>query len=134
MDAEKQDISLQATSWDQTEGRFAYGRARANTWANKLSVEVNGIQRVTESERSKDPTPVWSACTFWFSANFSVATLSVGMVGPLFGLNFWNSFAIIMIVNPLTILLPAWTATFGLTGLRMLTFWYVNRSNCRCPG
>ena len=55
----------------------------------------------------------------------AVATLSAGMVGPLIGLNFWNSFAIIVPVNLLTCMIPAWTATFGLTGLRMTTFSWV---------
>ena len=38
------------------------------------------------------------------------------------GLAFWDCFAIIMVVNLFACLLPAWTATFGLTGLRMTTF------------
>jgi purine-cytosine permease-like protein len=38
------------------------------------------------------------------------------------GLSFWDCFAIIMVVNLASCLLPAWTATFGLTGLRMTSF------------
>lgn len=38
------------------------------------------------------------------------------------GLSFWDSFIIILVVNLVTDLLPAWTAAFGLTGLRMTTF------------
>ena len=56
------------------------------------------------------------------SANMAVATLSTGMVGPSMGLAFWDSFAIIIIINLLSCLVPAFTATFGLTGLRMTTF------------
>lgn len=56
------------------------------------------------------------------SANMAVATLSTGMVGPSMGLAFWDSFAIIFIINLLSCLVPAFTATFGLTGLRMTTF------------
>ncbi len=56
------------------------------------------------------------------SANMAVATLSTGMVGGTLGLAFWDSFAIIVVVNLLSCLLPAWTASFGLTGLRMTTF------------
>jgi purine-cytosine permease-like protein len=37
------------------------------------------------------------------------------------GLSFWDCF-IILVVNLASCLLPAWTATFGLTGLRMTTF------------
>jgi purine-cytosine permease-like protein len=52
----------------------------------------------------------------------AVATLSTGMVGGAMGLAFWDCFAIIMVVNVLSCMLPAWTASFGLTGLRMTTF------------
>lgn len=52
----------------------------------------------------------------------AVATLSTGMVGGSMGLSFWDSFAIIVVMNLITCMLPAWTASFGLTGLRMTTF------------
>ncbi|KAH6723538.1 hypothetical protein BKA61DRAFT_626584 [Leptodontidium sp. MPI-SDFR-AT-0119] len=52
----------------------------------------------------------------------AVATLSTGMVGGALGLAFWDSFAIIVVVNLISCLLPAWTESFGLTGLRMTTF------------
>ncbi|KAI7264461.1 cytosine-purine permease [Hortaea werneckii] len=88
----------------------------------KLSIETGGIQRVTDEECDHNTTRVWNACTFWLSANMAVATLSTGMVGPSMGLAFWDSFAIIVIINLLSCLVPAFTATFGLTGLRMTTF------------
>jgi purine-cytosine permease-like protein len=56
------------------------------------------------------------------SANVAVATLSTGVVGGSTGLSFWDYFAIILVVNIASCLLPAWTASFGLTGLRMSTF------------
>ncbi|KAI7365410.1 cytosine-purine permease [Hortaea werneckii] len=90
--------------------------------AEKLSIETGGIQRVTDEECEHNATRVWNACTFWLSANMAVATLSTGMVGPSMGLAFWDSFAIIIIINLLSCLVPAFTATFGLTGLRMTTF------------
>jgi purine-cytosine permease-like protein len=55
----------------------------------------------------------------------AVATLSTGMIGGAFGLSFWDCFAIIVVVNVVSCLLPAWTSSFGLTGLRMTTFSYV---------
>ncbi|KAF1996808.1 hypothetical protein P154DRAFT_607432 [Amniculicola lignicola CBS 123094] len=87
----------------------------------KLSFGTGGIQRVTDEDRAKNPSEVWNACTFWLSANMALATLNTGMVGGEMGLAFWDSFAIIMVVNVLACLLPAWTAKFGLTGLRMTT-------------
>lgn len=38
---------------------------RGKTWARMLSIEVGGIQRVTEEERKQNTTHVWNACTFW---------------------------------------------------------------------
>lgn len=35
------------------------------SWARMLSIEVGGIQRVTEEERKQNTTHVWNACTFW---------------------------------------------------------------------
>lgn len=55
----------------------------------------------------------------------AVATLNVGSLGGSLGLGFWDCFIVILIVNLASDLLPAWTATFGLTGLRMTTFSYV---------
>ncbi|KAF2791828.1 hypothetical protein K505DRAFT_248050 [Melanomma pulvis-pyrius CBS 109.77] len=101
-------------------------------WIKKLSVETGGIQRVTDEDRAKETSKVWNACTFWqvfilltstsLSANMAVATLNTGMVGGAMGLSFWDCFAIIIVINVAACLLPAWTATFGLTGLRMTTF------------
>ncbi|KAH8780808.1 hypothetical protein BGZ57DRAFT_926653 [Hyaloscypha finlandica] len=52
----------------------------------------------------------------------AVATLSTGMVGGSMGFSLWDCFAIIPVVNIASCLLPPWTASFGLTGLRMTTF------------
>lgn len=52
----------------------------------------------------------------------AVATLSTGMVGGSMGLSFWDAFAVIVVVNVFSCMLPAWSACFGLTGLRMTTF------------
>lgn len=59
----------------------------------------------------------------------AVATLNIGSLGGALGLPFWDSFAVILVINVVSNLLPAWTAAFGLTGLRMTTFSYV--STCR---
>ncbi|KAF2806963.1 purine-cytosine permease FCY2 [Mytilinidion resinicola] len=91
-------------------------------WLKKLSVETGGIERVTDEDRQTNTSKVWNACTFWLSANMAVATLSTGMVGGSMGLAFWDCFAIIVVVNLLSCLLPAWTASLGLSGLRMTTF------------
>jgi len=38
---------------------------RLAAWAKNLSVETNGIERVTEEPREQNTTKVWNACTFW---------------------------------------------------------------------
>jgi hypothetical protein len=55
----------------------------------------------------------------------AVATLNIGSLGGALGLSFWDCFIVILLVNLTSDLLPAWTAVFGLTGLRMTTFSYV---------
>jgi purine-cytosine permease-like protein len=62
----------------------------------------------------------------------AVATLNIGSLGGALGLAFWDSFLVILLVNLASDLLPAWTATFGLTGLRMTTFSYVITSSNEC--
>ncbi|KIW68970.1 hypothetical protein PV04_04878 [Phialophora macrospora] len=52
----------------------------------------------------------------------AVATLNVGSVGGAMGLSFWDCFIIILVVNLVSCMIPAWTAGFGLTGLRMTSF------------
>lgn len=59
---------------------------------------------------------------FRLSANTAVATLNGGAQGGSMGLDFWDCFIIILVVNLLTDLICAWTSVFGLTGLRMTTF------------
>lgn len=58
----------------------------------------------------------------------AVATLNIGSLGGSLGLGFWDCFLVILLVNLASDFLPAWTATFGLTGLRMTTFSYVTTS------
>ncbi|KAF2442061.1 hypothetical protein P171DRAFT_364624 [Karstenula rhodostoma CBS 690.94] len=95
---------------------------RLAKWLRNSSIETGGIERVTDEERAKNTSKVWHACTFWLSANMAVATLNTGIVCGSLGLAFWDCFAIILLVNLTACMLPAWTATFGLTGLRMTTF------------
>ena len=101
---------------------------------------------MTDEDRQHHPTKFWNAATFWydkiysimyhpgeslcsytaqrFSANMAVATLNIGSLGGSLGLGFWECFIVILVVNVTSDLLPAWTATAGLTGLRMTTFSY----------
>ncbi|KAE8395999.1 permease for cytosine/purines, uracil, thiamine, allantoin-domain-containing protein [Aspergillus alliaceus] len=93
-----------------------------SSWIHTLSIETGGIQRVTPDQRQDNVTHFWNACTFWLSANMAVATLTTGALGGPMGLRFGDSLIVILVVNLISDLLPAWTAAFGLTGLRMTTF------------
>lgn len=116
-------------------------RLSCRSWLESLSIETGGIERVTDEARASKTSKVWNACTFWYdyyehivllrivwltssrmSANMAIATLNTGMVSGSMGLSFWDCFAIIVLVNCAACTAPAWTATFGLTGLRMTTF------------
>lgn len=35
-------------------------------WAKKLSIETEGIRRVTDEDRKHNTTHVWNAATFWY--------------------------------------------------------------------
>ena len=37
-------------------------------WAKKLSIETEGIRRVTDEDRKHNTTHVWNAATFWYVA------------------------------------------------------------------
>ncbi|KAL4797602.1 hypothetical protein BDV19DRAFT_397582 [Aspergillus venezuelensis] len=97
------DDQLQAESWVQS----------------KLRIELKGIERVTDEERQHNTTKFWHACTF--CENMAVATLNIGSLGGALGLLFWDCFAVILVINVVSNLLPAWTAALGLTGLRITT-------------
>ena len=125
---------------DSGEGKTLPVKTLSGSWLRSmlLTVETRGIQRVTEEERQQNTSKVWNACTFWYdsptpkpsnmsdknrlSANMAVATLNVGSIGGAMGLSFWDCFAIIVVVNIVSCMIPAWTAGFGLTGLRMTSF------------
>ncbi|KAJ5667341.1 hypothetical protein N7507_003205 [Penicillium longicatenatum] len=97
--------------------------SKTQPWfSRRISIEEGGIERVTNDERKEKTTKFWHASTFWFSANMAIATLNIGSLGGFMGLGFWDCFIVIVVINLFSDLLPAWTATAGLTGLRMTTF------------
>ncbi|KAL2815612.1 permease for cytosine/purines, uracil, thiamine, allantoin-domain-containing protein [Aspergillus cavernicola] len=120
---EQDKSSVDKTSPDGVSGVSVFEPEDKPSWVvSKLKIEMKGIERVTDEERQHNTTKFWNACTFWLSANMAVATLNVGSLGGALGLPFWDSFAVILAINVVSNLLPAWTAAFGLTGLRMTTF------------
>ncbi|KAL3474625.1 permease for cytosine/purines, uracil, thiamine, allantoin-domain-containing protein [Aspergillus californicus] len=119
----EQDHKRSSVDKTSPDGVSAFDRDESPGWIqSKLRIEMKGIERVTDEERQHNTTKFWHACTFWLSANMAVATLNVGSLGGSLGLPFWDSFAVILTINIVSNMLPAWTAAFGLTGLRMTTF------------
>jgi NCS1 nucleoside transporter family len=56
------------------------------------------------------------------TARYSPATLATGALGPIFGLGFWDSFAVILIVSFVFSWVVAWFSCLGpRTGLRMMS-------------
>jgi NCS1 nucleoside transporter family len=57
----------------------------------------------------------------WCGANFTASTFATGALGPLVGLGFWDSVAIIIFMNFFAPMLTALFGTFGpMTGLRTI--------------
>ncbi|KAK9472837.1 permease for cytosine/purines, uracil, thiamine, allantoin-domain-containing protein [Dipodascopsis tothii] len=99
---------------------------RVQRLAAKYSMEVRGIERVPEDERTD--TSLIQTASFWFSTNMLVSSVSVGTIGPLCNLGFWDSMACILVFNALGILFAAWCTTFGpLLGMRQMVmsrYWF----------
>ena len=99
------------------------GSRGLQTKKDSISQAKSGIPALFGMFLSISIHPLIDLTSFYrLSANMAVATLNVGTIGGAIGLSFWDSFAIIVIVNLVSCLIPAWTAGFGLSGLRMTTF------------
>jgi NCS1 nucleoside transporter family len=85
-----------------------------------LEVELRGIQRVTEEERTHQTS--LQTGILWFTVNFVLSAVTTGALAiPIFGLGLWDSIAAIVIFNALGILPVALFCTLGpLTGLRQM--------------
>jgi hypothetical protein len=67
----KMNVKVQYSSEKSTDGTdtasLEEGRVNSGfrVWARNISLEVGGIERVTDEERQTGTTKVWNACTFW---------------------------------------------------------------------
>jgi NCS1 nucleoside transporter family len=84
-------------------------------------IETHGIERVSPKTRAH--VRIFDNFTMWLSANLVISTVSLGTLAhTLFGLGFWDSFAIIVIFNILGTLPVAFFSTLGpKLGLRQMT-------------
>src|SRR5579884_2064678 len=84
-------------------------------------VETHGIERV--SPKTRTHVRIFDNFTMWLSANLVISTVALGTLAhAIFGLGFWDSFAIIVIFNILGALPVAFFSTLGpKLGLRQMT-------------
>ncbi len=84
-------------------------------------IETHGIERVSPKTRSH--VRIFDNFTMWLSANLVISTVSLGALATVvFGLGFWDSFAIIVLFNALGVLPVAFFSTLGpKLGLRQMT-------------
>jgi NCS1 nucleoside transporter family len=84
-------------------------------------IETHGIERVSPKTRAH--VRIFDNFTMWLSANLVISTVSLGALAhAIFGLGFWDSFAIIVIFNILGTLPVAFFSTLGpKLGLRQMT-------------
>ncbi|KAJ5533493.1 hypothetical protein N7494_010045 [Penicillium frequentans] len=98
--------------------------SKTQPWfSRRMSIEEGALnESLMRRERRRQPSSGMLLHSGRFSANMAIATLNIGSLGGSMGLAFWDCFIVIVVVNLFSDLLPAWTATAGLTGLRMTTF------------
>ncbi|KAI0827299.1 permease for cytosine/purines, uracil, thiamine, allantoin-domain-containing protein [Trametes gibbosa] len=78
----------------------------------RWGLEVNGITPTLEDERTDKR--LYQFFFVWFSANANILTLSAGTVGPAYySLGIRDSFYVILVVDIVTCVFPAFFATFG---------------------
>ncbi|KAF9527465.1 permease for cytosine/purines, uracil, thiamine, allantoin-domain-containing protein [Crepidotus variabilis] len=75
-------------------------------------VETHGITPTTEEQRTD--TRIYQLFWLWFSTNFNILAFSTGTVGPtVFGLGLRSSIVMIIVVDVVTFIIPAYFAVFG---------------------
>ncbi|KAK5365329.1 hypothetical protein LTS03_008894 [Exophiala xenobiotica] len=80
---------------------------------DKIGIEADGMEPTSPSRRTSD-IPYFDMAAMWMSSNGVVGSMPTGLLGPVvFGLSFKASIIIVIFVNMLGALLPAFSSTFG---------------------
>ena len=77
----------------------------------KMGIETQGIDRIHEED--KKPPSIINVFFLWWSLNLHVGTLTIGVLGPEFGLSLNQSVAAIVVGIVLGALCTAYTGTLG---------------------
>ncbi|QDS77804.1 hypothetical protein FKW77_005738 [Venturia effusa] len=108
-----------ARELQQNNGFFRKLRAGEEWLDAKLGVECQGIDRVHENK--KEPPSIWNIFFLWCSLNIHVGVITLGILGPEFGLTLRQSVAASIIGILLGSLCTAFTGTLGpKLGLRQI--------------
>ncbi|THH31816.1 hypothetical protein EUX98_g2368 [Antrodiella citrinella] len=85
---------------------------RLTIWLSRWGVETHGITPVPE-ERRTDPR-LYQIALIWFSANMNIVMFGTGAAGPaFFGLGIRSSVLTCLVVDSVTVAIPAMFAVFG---------------------
>lgn len=112
---------------------FVYGDsmyARAQRLAAKFKIELRGIERVPENERTDSGfRALLNVSTMWLSANMVVSSFAIGVLGnSLFYLGFADAILVVLFFNLIGITPVCYFSTFGPRfGLRQMVlsrFWF----------
>ncbi|KAJ8502259.1 hypothetical protein ONZ51_g125 [Trametes cubensis] len=104
------DISILdgASSVDRSEGWFT----SVTDFLTRWGVETNGIDPILPEDRTD--TKLYQMFFVWFSANLNILAFGTGSAGPaFFGLGLRDSFIILVVVDLISCVIPAYFAVFG---------------------
>ncbi|KAB5593993.1 Purine-cytosine permease fcyB [Ceratobasidium theobromae] len=114
--ASKEDIAPYVEQRQAEEAKdVASFRGKLAAFTIRLSrygVETRGVVPTTLEARTD--TRIWNLFFLWMSANFNILAFSTGSLGPaIFALGLKESILIILFINMLSAMLPAYFSTFG---------------------
>ncbi|KAH9887198.1 cytosine-purine permease [Cubamyces lactineus] len=86
--------------------------ASTTDFLTRWGVETNGIDPILPDDRTD--TKLYQMFFVWFSANLNILAFGTGSAGPaFFGLGLRDSFIILLIVDLISCVIPAYFAVFG---------------------
>ncbi|KAF2120269.1 putative NCS family nucleoside transporter [Lophiotrema nucula] len=92
----------------------------AEAWLDKkFGIETTGADRIPEDQRR--PPSILNMIFLWFSMQVTPGLITLGLLGPLFGLSVNESIIVSIFGTVIGSVIPAFTATLGApTGLRQI--------------
>ncbi|KUJ17252.1 nucleoside transporter [Mollisia scopiformis] len=92
----------------------------AEAWLDKgFGIETTGADRLPEDQRQ--PPSIFNMIFLWFSMNMTPGLITMGLLGPIFGLSVNVSIVISVFGTAIGAIIPSFTATLcAATGLRQI--------------